>query len=59
MKIHNVSGTLEEAVRIISEMSPQKRSEFYDELFKYQPSRPCVESASGNSAASVSSASLP
>jgi hypothetical protein len=58
MKIRNISGTLEEAARIISRMSPEERSTFYDDLFKYEPSRPCVESASGNPAAPASSASL-
>jgi hypothetical protein len=45
MRLHNISGTLEEAARIISAMSPEERSDFYDEVFKYEPSRPCAESA--------------
>ena len=49
MKIHNTSGTLEEAARIVSAMSPEKRKAFYDELFKYEPSRPYVGSASAQS----------
>ena len=46
MMIHNTSGTLEEAARIVSAMSPEERNAFYDELFKYEPSRPYVEIAS-------------
>jgi hypothetical protein len=57
MKIHNLSGTLEEAARIISAMSPEERSEFYDELFRYEPSRPYVESASAHPVVSASSTS--
>jgi hypothetical protein len=45
MKIRNVSGTLEESSRVISEMSPEERSEFYEELFKYDSGNPvpCTE----------------
>jgi|GEM_PF-6740309 len=42
MKIHNASGTLEEAAKIVSMMSAEQRREFYDEAFKYEPSRPCI-----------------
>lgn len=48
MKLHNMSGTLEEAAKIISTMSEQERSKFYDELFKYEPSRPCTVRDSAN-----------
>lgn len=42
MKIDNNSGTLQEAATIISAMSQEQRNEFYDELFRYEPSRPCT-----------------
>jgi hypothetical protein len=51
MKLNNVSGTLEEAARIVCRMSQEERDEFYKEMFKYNPSRPCVESASNVSLA--------
>jgi hypothetical protein len=58
MKIHNVSGTLDEAARIVSGMSPEERNGFYEELFKYQPSRPFVEKTPASPVVSASSASL-
>jgi hypothetical protein len=38
--IHNISGTLEEAARILSRMSHEERSEFYAALFKYDRRTP-------------------
>ena len=40
MKIRNISGTLEEAARIVCRMSQEDRDEFYAEMFKYNTSRP-------------------
>jgi len=54
MKIHNVSGTLEEAARIVSAMSPEERDGFYEELFKYEPSHPFVENTPAHPVASAS-----
>jgi hypothetical protein len=32
---------VEEIVRIISAMTPEERSNFCKEMFRYEPSRPC------------------
>jgi len=43
MKIHNVSGTLEEAAKIVATMTPEEWHRLCDEMFQYEPSRPCAE----------------
>lgn len=58
MKVHNTSGTLEEAARIVCRMSQEERDEFYKEMFRYNPSRPCVENARTGDPVLASSASL-
>jgi len=40
MKIQNVSGTAEEAAKILSTMSSEQWHDLCDELFKYEPTRP-------------------
>jgi hypothetical protein len=57
MKLNNISGTLEEAARVICRMSQEERDVFYKEMFKYNPSR-CVENARTDGPALASSASL-
>ena len=43
MKLNNVSGTLEEAARIVCRMSQEEWHKFCEEMFKYNPSRPMQE----------------
>jgi len=43
--ISNVSGTLEEAIRTLARMSPEKWSGFFKEMFNYDYGNPvpCTE----------------
>lgn len=55
MKIQNVSGTLEEAARIVSTMPPEEWRELCKGLFRYEPSRPFVEKTPASPLVSSSS----
>jgi hypothetical protein len=40
--IHDNRDPVKEIVRILAEMSPEQKTEFCKEIFKYNPSRPFV-----------------
>jgi hypothetical protein len=54
--INNVSGTVEEAAQIIGAMSPEKRSDFCNEMFKYDSGNPVPRTEGSASGATVTAA---